>query len=296
MTQGGYPVEHGGQQSAASQLQPPLTQSDVEGGNVGAHQGGHDGGDGPVEWARLEVEPIAMMLDDGPNVGPQRGHREIDELVGGTDDLPAVVVMFQDRQLARRGTEVEYRQRKRRVGIGHDPALGVVAGGGFAGGDGSDPLQALVLEPVAQAANLATGHTNRVSDDHGESTSVVDPVEPVGQCLDDLLAWRGPAPVVPNNDAVFLNRRDGGPPGPDVDANSCVASSSPHHSSPLRDCSATSILRQRHRDMVSSSQKGNTGAVGLNPTRPNRRSPWDIVFVVAATVATLGLLAWALFA
>ncbi len=38
-----------------------------------------------------------------------------------------------------------------------------------------------------------------------------------------------------------------------------------------------------------------TVVVGLDPTRHHRRSHLDYVFVVGATVAAIGLVAWAVF-
>lgn len=35
--------------------------------------------------------------------------------------------------------------------------------------------------------------------------------------------------------------------------------------------------------------------MGFNPNRTHRRSPWDYVFVAAAVVAAVLLLAWGLF-
>jgi hypothetical protein len=38
-----------------------------------------------------------------------------------------------------------------------------------------------------------------------------------------------------------------------------------------------------------------TDVMGMDPTRPHRRRPTDIVFVVAACLTTVALLTWALF-
>ena len=40
--------------------------------------------------------------------------------------------------------------------------------------------------------------------------------------------------------------------------------------------------------------RGNTCAMGFNPERQHRRSPWDIVFVASALVVAAGLVIWAL--
>jgi len=42
-------------------------------------------------------------------------------------------------------------------------------------------------------------------------------------------------------------------------------------------------------------QTGNTGIVGFNPHRQQRRSPFDYVMVGAALIVCLGLIVWALF-
>ena len=48
--------------------------------------------------------------------------------------------------------------------------------------------------------------------------------------------------------------------------------------------------------MVASSHNGDdTDVMGMDPTRPHRRRPTDIVFVVAACLTTVALLTWALF-
>lgn len=39
-----------------------------------------------------------------------------------------------------------------------------------------------------------------------------------------------------------------------------------------------------------------TDGMGLNPFRPQQHRATDVLFVVAAVLVTLGLLAWALFA
>ena len=43
------------------------------------------------------------------------------------------------------------------------------------------------------------------------------------------------------------------------------------------------------------SQEDDTDVMGMDPTRPHRRRPTDIVFVVAACLTTVALLTWALF-
>ncbi len=40
---------------------------------------------------------------------------------------------------------------------------------------------------------------------------------------------------------------------------------------------------------------GDTGLVGFNPHRQQRRSPLDYVMVVAALITCVGLVIWALF-